>query len=126
MADDMIRQEFHEETDRIKEQLTNHELRINSLEISMKGFNDLPSAINSLDKTMALMRQNLEILNAKVDSIMQKEEEIISKDKEQDEAILSLDNKSKVDLVGFLKDNWWGIVMSAITIWLLVNKYLVK
>lgn len=89
----------------------------------MKG---LPSAINSLNTTMALMGQNLENLNKKVDKIIDTDEANDKKEEEQDERIKELDNKSKVDIILFFKSHWWEIVMTAAIILVLVQKYITE
>lgn len=128
MDSPVSRQEFITETDKIFSKLNRHDREISVLQTVVENFKDLPSAINSLEKTMALMGQNLENLNKKVDTILEgedfKSEHDKEKDKEQDERIRALDEKSKVDILVFLKNNWWKIAMSIAVLLVLLEKYI--
>ena len=130
MDSPVTRQEFVSETDKIFSKLNKHDRQISVLETVVENFKGLPSAINSLEKTMALMGQNLESLNKKVDTILEgadsKDEHDKEKDKEQDERIRALDDKSKVDILVFLKSNWWKIVMTAAVLLVLFERYIPK
>lgn len=130
MDSPVTRQEFLTETDKIFSKLNRHDREISVLQTVVENFKDLPSAINSLEKTMALMGQNLENLNKKVDTILEgadsKIEHDKEKDKEQDERIRALDEKSKVDILVFLKNNWWKIAMSIAVLLVLLEKYIPK
>lgn len=124
----VTRQEFLLETDKIFSKLNKHDRDISVLQTLVENFKDLPSAINRLDKTMALMSQNLELLNQKVDTFVSSKETEDShhseKDREQDEKIKELDEKSKVDILVFVKTNWWKIVMSLAVILVLLEEYI--
>lgn len=128
MDSPVSRQEFITETDKIFSKLNRHDREISVLQTLVENFKDLPTAINNLEKTMALMGQNLENLNKKVDTILEgadsKSEREREKDKEQDEKIRALDDKSKVDILVFLKNNWWKIAMSIAVLLVLVEKYI--
>lgn len=128
MDSPVSRQEFITETDKIFSKLNRHDREISVLQTLVENFKDLPTAINSLEKTMALMGQNLENLNKKVDTILEgagsKSEHDREKDREQDEKIRALDDKSKVDILVFLKNNWWKIAMSIAVLLVLVEKYI--
>lgn len=128
MDSPVSRQEFLTETDKIFSKLNRHDREISVLQTVVENFKDLPSAINSLEKTMALMGQNLENLNKKVDTILEgadfKNEHDREKDREQDERIRALDDKSKVDILVFLKNNWWKIAMSIAILLVLLEKYI--
>lgn len=128
MDSPVSRQEFITETDKIFSKLSRHDREISVLQTVVENFKDLPSAINSLEKTMALMGQNLENLNKKVDTILEgadsKSEHDREKDREQDEKIRAIDDKSKVDILLFLKNNWWKIVMSIAVFLVLADKYI--
>lgn len=128
MDSPVSRQEFITETDKIFSKLNRHDREISVLQTLVENFKDLPTAINNLEKTMALMGQNLENLNKKVDTILEgagsKSEHDREKDREQDEKIRALDDKSKVDILVFLKNNWWKIAMSIAVLLVLVEKYI--
>lgn len=124
----VTRQEFIAETDKIFSKLNRHDREISVLQTVVENFKELPSAINKLDKTMALMSQNLELLNQKVDNIVSRQENKdghdIEKDKEQDEKLRELDEKSKVDILVFLKDNWWKITMAVAAVAVFLKDYI--
>lgn len=128
MDSPVTRQEFLMETEKIFDKLNKNDRRITVVETVIENFKGLPAALNSLEKTMALMGQNLENLNKKVDTVLEsadsKDEHDKEKDKEQDERIRALDDKSKVDILVFLKSNWWKIVMTAAVLLVLFEKYI--
>lgn len=120
----VTREEFRSETDKIYSKLNSNETRISVLEVLVEKLGGLPDAINKLDKNMILMEQNLKNLNEQIQSMIKKEEQIRKENKEQNEKIRDLDNKSKVDILTFLKSNWWKIMISAATIWVIFEKYI--
>ena len=127
MDSPVTRQEFLMETEKIFDKLNKNDRRITVVETVIENFKGLPAALNSLEKTMALMGQNLENLNKKVDTILEsadsKDEHDKEKDKEQDERIRALDDKSKVDIIVFLKSNWWKVAMiAAVLLVLFLNR----
>lgn len=126
MDSPVSRQEFITETDKIFSKLNRHDREISVLQTIVENFKDLPSAINSLEKTMALMGQNLENLNKKVDTILRGTDSQLEQDKEQDDRIRELDEKSKIDILVFLKNNWWKIVMTVAVLMVLFEKYIPK
>lgn len=125
MDSPVTRQEFLMETEKIFDKLNKNDRRITVVETVIENFKGLPAALNSLEKTMALMGQNLESLNKKVDTILEsadsKDEYDKEKDKEQDERIKALDDKSKVDILEALKKNWWGIVLVVAAIFIIIK-----
>lgn len=125
MDSPVTRQEFLMETEKIFDKLNKNDRRITVVETVIENFKGLPAALNSLEKTMALMGQNLESLNKKVDTILEsadsKDEYDKEKDKERDERIKALDDKSKVDILEALKKNWWGIVLVVAAIFIIIK-----
>lgn len=126
MDGNITRQEFQGETAKIYDKLNKHDRQISVLEVLVENLKDLPSAITSLEKTMALMGQNLEILNSKVDSVVTKEETIIAKDKEQDKILRKLDDKSKIDILSFIKSNWWRIFFVICLAWVFIKQMIIS
>lgn len=128
MDNPVTRQEFITETDKIFSKLNRHDREISVLQTVVENFKELPSAINKLDKTMALMSQNIELLNQKVDNFLtnneKQKDQSSEKDKEQDAKIRELDDKSKVDIVVFVKKNWWKIVMTIAVLLVLLKDYI--
>lgn len=122
MDNPVSRQEFRDETDKIYAKLNKHDRQISVLETVVENFKGLPSAINNLEKTMALMGQNLENLNTKVDVMINEKAEKSKEDEEQDRKIRELDEKSKVDIMVFVKDNWWKICVGIAGIIVFINE----
>lgn len=120
----VTREEFKMETDKIYSKLNSNETRISVLEVLVEKLGGLPDAINKLDKNMMLMEQNLKNLNDQIQSMLKREEQSRKENKEQNDKIRDLDNKSKVDILTFLKSNWWKIMISAATLWVIFEKYI--
>lgn len=123
------REEFSQETGHIYSRLNKHDKEISVIQTVIENFKELPSAINKLNTTMALMGQNLESLNKKVDSLVEdsnsKNRADSDKDKEQDEKIRQIDEKSKVDILVFLNENWWKIAIGAASVIVIFKEYIV-
>lgn len=124
MDNPISRREFVDETDKIYARLNKHDKQIVVLETLVDSMKDLPSTMSKLDKTMALMSQNLEVLNGKIDSVVNKARSMDKHNKEQDAEIAALDDKSKVDIMDFLKGNWWKICVSAAALLALLKSYI--
>lgn len=126
MDEPITRKELMEEMDKIYVRLNKHSEQIVVLETLVDNMKDLPDTIASLDKTMALMNQNLENLNTKVDSVVTKAKELNIHNDEQDKEITAINDKSKVDILDFLKENWWKICVSAAAVLALLKSYIIK
>lgn len=124
MDNPVSRQEFKDETDKIYSKLNKHDRQISVLETLVENLRGLPSAINSLEKTMAIMGENLANLNTKVDVVIDEKERISQKDIEQDKQIRELDEKSKVDILDFIRDNWWKICVVCAVIGIFIKDIL--
>lgn len=124
----VTRQEFITETDKIFSKLNKHDREISVLQTVVENFKELPSAINKLNTTMALMGQNLESLNKKVDSLVEdsnsKTKAEKDKDREQDERIRQIDEKSKLDIVVFVRDNWWKFAVGIASVIVIFKDYI--
>lgn len=120
MDGNITRAEFLQEKDRIHSRLNEHESKIAVLETVIKNFEGLPNAINSLEKTMIRMEENLKELNKQVAMVISTEEKLNSA---QDKKIEEIANNSKVDIMAFIKSKWWEIVMfAAMAVLLLKDK----
>lgn len=128
MDSPVTREEFRRETDNLYSKVNRLDKEVTVLQTMFDNFRDLPESINKLDKTMALISQNLELLNQKVNSFVSSEEckntSSKDKDQEQDEKIRALDEKSKIDILVFVKTNWWKIVMTIAAFLILFQKYI--
>ncbi len=119
--------QFIQETDKIYSRLNSHESKIAVLETVIRNFEGLPTAIQSLEKTMILMQANLEELNKKVDTIVMNEQEVERRNRKfnetQNKKIEEISNNSKIDIIAFIKSKWLEIVMfAAMAVLLLEDK----
>lgn len=112
--------------DNLDNKLNKHDQRITILETLVGNLKELPSAINNLEKTMVLMQRNLEILNVNVDSVVKKINESDKQNRKQDARIFELDNKSKIDILDFLKQNWWKICFGVASILYIFENIILK
>lgn len=64
---------------------------------------ELPAAIHNLDKTIVMVQENVSALNSKLTNFM---EENKKEDEIQNNKISSIDNKSKIDIIDYLKKHW--------------------
>lgn len=117
----IIRNEEH--IDKIDARMNKHDQRITILETLVGNLKELPSAINNLEKTMVLMQRNLEILNENVDSVAKKISDNDKQNQKQDARISALDNKSKIDIMDIVKENWWKLCLVAATCLLLIERF---
>ncbi len=116
----LTRKEFLIERDRIYETLMDHGQKIAVLTSLCTNMSDLPNTIQNLDKTMALMQQNLENLNDKFDKL---QEDNNKRDAAQSKEIQELDEKSKLDIVKWIRDNWFKVVFGFAMLALVYKNY---
>lgn len=95
--------------------------RTTTLEALVANWKDVPGAISSLDKTLALMQQNLEALNSKLDEHIKDAE---ARDKKQDDLMQKIDDNSKIDVVKVIKDNWWKLCVAVAAVIYFVEPYI--
>lgn len=97
--------------------------RTTAVETLIANWKDVPGAISSLDKTLALMQQNLEALNAKLDEHI-KDAEV--RDKKQDDLMQKIDDNSKIDVVKVIANNWWKLCIAVAAVIYFVEPYISK
>lgn len=97
--------------------------RTTTLEALIANWKDVPGAISSLDKTLALMQQNLEALNSKLDEHIKDAQD---KDSVQDAKIQRMDENSKIDIMKVIKDNWWKLCIAVAAVIYFVEPYISK
>lgn len=124
MDNSVSRQEFQRELENIYSKLNKHDRQLSVLETLVEALRDLPDAISSLDKTIALMGQNLQNLNEKFDKSIQEYQNNQKRDLEQDELIKRLDDKSKIDIMEFIKENWWKAMLGLAAVIVLLKDFI--
>lgn len=85
---------------------------ISELKAMYKTLSDLPSTMNSLDKTIVRVCERLDNMGNELKAINGAIKESIQRNKEQDEAIQKVDDKSKVDWAKAITENFWKIVLA--------------
>lgn len=101
-------EETKQDIENLYEKSSKHSTEIALLVKSFESVKELPVAINNLDKTIALMQNNMERLS---DSLTKFMEDKVEKDEQQSKEIKKIDDKSKIDIMDFLKKNWEKIVL---------------
>lgn len=99
MDNPVTHKEFMDKIEKMDSRIDENEKQIAVIKASIKNWEKLPESIASLDKTMALMQQNLCQLNEKVGELATREKQI--------------EENSKIDIVATIKSKWWEIVMFA-------------
>ena len=97
--------------------------RTTAVETLIANWKDVPGAISNLDKTLALMQQNLEALNNKLDEHI-KDAEV--RDKKQDDIMQMMGENSKIDIIKTIKDNWWKLCVAVAAVIYFVEPYISK
>ena len=114
----ITRKEFEKAKDKIYEKTSKNERDIERIDTLCKSLSSLPEAITNLDKTMIKMEINLTNLNNEFKEFIKNTNE---NDSRQDQKIKSIDEKSKVDFLEWVKNNWVGvfIVIATLITWLM-------
>lgn len=99
-----------------REKIEEHDRTLSRLETLYASLEGLPSTIVSLDKTITIIGNNLESMSKNLEEVRkdvhlqgQAINNINSDNKEQNEKIEEIDNKSKIDLLEFVTKNFWKI-----------------
>lgn len=126
----ITREEFHNELSGIKQDISNLyskantvDRRTTAVETLIANWKDVPGAISNLDKTLALMQQNLEALNNKLDDHIKDAE---TRDKKQDDIMRMMGENSKIDIIKTIKDNWWKLCVAIAAVIYFVEPYISK
>lgn len=109
MDNPVTHKEFMDKIEKMDSRIDENEKQIAVIKASIKNWEKLPESIASLDKTMALMQQNLCQLNEKVGELATREKQI--------------EENSKIDIVATIKSKWWEIVMFAAMATLLFQNF---
>ena len=117
-VDKRLSRELQDNRDNIRE----HTREIARLDAVYKHLEGLPLTITNLDKTITIISGNLESMGrnltdvkASVQEQGQAIKEIKAENSKQTNEIEKIDNKSKIDIMEFIKDNFWK-VLSALAV----------
>lgn len=97
--------------------------RTTAVETLIANWKDVPGTISNLDKTLALMQQNLEALNNKLDDHIK---DAKTRDKKQDDIMQMMGENSKIDIIKTIKDNWWKLCIAVAAVIYFVEPYISK
>lgn len=105
-----------------RENIREHTREIARLDAVYKHLEGLPLTIANLDKTITIISGNLESMDRNLTdvktSVQEQEQaikEIKAENSKQTDDIKNIDNKSKIDIMLFVKDNFWK-VLSALAV----------
>lgn len=117
-VDKRLSRELETNRDNIRE----HTREIARLDAVYKHLEGLPVIIMNLDKTITIISGNLESMDRNLsdvrNSVQEQEQaikEIKAENNKQTNDIEKIDNKSKIDIMVFIKDNFWK-VLSALAV----------
>ncbi len=113
--------EFNETRETFRKDINKNTNDIIRLEAMFTSFKDLPNTIQNLDKTIALMGENLKELNKRFDKFEQNSENI---NNEQNKKISNIDNKGKIDIIEIIKKHWFEAVIAGYIIFQLISEYM--
>lgn len=110
-----------------------HTQEISRLKVLYKTLEDLPRTFHSLDKTLTVVCSNLESIQGQMIEIKSSVDEqsraiknLQKSDNKQDEEIRRVDNKSKVDWIQMITQNFWKILATFGTIYVVIYNFLNK
>lgn len=125
----------HRLTKEIKENRANIEensKNIARLEAVYKSLEGLPLTITNLDKTMTVISGNLSSMEKNLSSVedsvskqAQAIEDLRAENMKQNDSLEKIDNKSKVDILLFAKENFWKL-LSALAVGYAVIEIIMK
>lgn len=122
-TDKRLSNEIHE----VRTIVEDHTVEISRLKALYKTLEQLPDTFHSLDKTLTVVRSNLENIQhqmteikSSVDGQSQAIKSLQKNDDEQDEEIRRVDNKGKIDWIQFITENFWKILATFGTIYVVI------
>ena len=105
-----------EKIDKVTEDLSCVKADINVLFNMVESFKGLPETMNKLNETLVGIKGELNLTNYKLD-------EIDKKQAESKEEIKTQKERGKVDIIYFLSQHWWKIVMLGAVAFVLLREY---
>lgn len=128
-TDKRLSGEIHE----VRTIVETHTEEISRLKVLYKTLEDLPTTFHNLDKTLTVVCNNLESIQGQMTEIKSSVDEqsnaiknLQKNDDEQDEEILRVDNKGKVDWVQAITQNFWKILAAFATIYVVIYTFINK
>lgn len=113
--DYVSRKEFNIDRDNKDAKFAELDRRITTMEVYWQNWNKLPDTIQEISTTMALMQQEITSLSDSMKGMGEKMEKFAEEKEKQDKAqntkLNEIDNKSKVDILEWLKLNWVQILI---------------
>lgn len=113
--DYVSRKEFNIDRDNKDAKFAELDRRVTTMEVYWQNWNKLPDTIQEISTTMALMQQEITSLSDSMKGMGEKMEKFAEEKEKQDKAqntkLNEIDNKSKVDILEWLKLNWVQILI---------------
>ncbi len=126
----VTKKEFNIERDKTQEMILSIVQDVSSLKTLYATMSKLPETIQSLDKNMALMEQSISSINKEFQKLSEdRAREKIAQteaDKKQNKRIAEIDDKSKVDLMQWVRGKWFSIVELIAIVILFLKDYIAK
>ncbi len=126
----VTKKEFNIERDKMEGVILTIVQDISSLKTLYSTMSELPGTIQSLDKNMALMEQSISSMNREFQKFSEEREkekqEQREADKKQNKRISEIDEKSKVDLMQWVKGKWFTIIETIAIVILFLKEYIAK
>lgn len=111
----VTRKEYNIERDKLLEQNSAMDRRITVLETYWQNWGEIPKTIQEISTTMALMQREITTLTNRIEGMDGKFERFArekeKQDVEQSEKLSEIDNKSKIDIMEWVKSNWFKLVV---------------
>lgn len=122
------RAEFNRMKETIDERITKNEVNIAKLNTACDSLKDIPEKTSKVELTLALLGQRMEQQNEMISGFINDfhsyAAEHEEKEKKQDKKIQNIDNKSKVDLMDWVRLHWTEIITTVSVVTLIAKDYL--
>lgn len=102
----------------IKEEVSKSKSDISILFNMVESFKGLPDTMNKLNETLVSLKGELNLMNYKLD-------EIDKKQVESKEEIKTQKERGKIDIIYWLSQHWWKILLFGATLFILLKDYII-
>ena len=113
--------------------IESHSREIARLEAVYQSLEGLPGTISNLEHTMTTISSTIETVGKNLSEVKQSVQdqeqsirEIKSENKRQNESISRIDNKSKIDIMVLVRDNFWKILSAVAALYIVFDVVMKK
>lgn len=128
-TDKRLSGEIHE----VRTIVETHTEEISRLKVLYKTLEGLPATFHNLDKTLSVVSANLGSIQSQMEGIRNSVDEqsqaiknLQKSDNKQDEEIRRVDDKGKVDWIQMITQNFWKILATFATIYVVIYTFINK